>query len=58
MVETLAMVTAKIDIFFDGKEDSPRHFDVYNNRLLHDLDSPNVFYKATPGFSTALKMIV
>jgi hypothetical protein len=53
-----AMVTAKIDIFFDGKEDSPRHFDVYNNRLLHDLDSPNVFYKATPGFSTVLKMII
>lgn len=53
-----AMVTAKIDIFLDGKEDSLRHFDVYNNRLLHDLDYPNVFYKAAPGFSTALKLII
>lgn len=53
-----AMVTAKITIFFDGKEDSPRQFDVYNNRLLHDLDCPNVFYSATPGFSTALKMLI
>jgi hypothetical protein len=53
-----AMVTAKIAVFFDGKEDSPRHFDVYNNRLLHDLDCPKVFYQAAPGFSTVLKGII
>lgn len=53
-----AMVTARISIFLNGKEDSPRRFNVYNNRLLHDLDCPNVFYNAAPGFSTALKMVI
>jgi len=49
----LALVTGVIDLQFE-KEDAPRSFTVYNDRLLQDQSAPEVFYFASPEFSAAL----
>lgn len=53
-----AIVTAKIDVVFKDEQYATRQFNVYNDRLLQDVDNPSIFYNVAPGFSQLLNMIV
>jgi hypothetical protein len=49
------IVTGKLTLEFDGAGSTRRQFRVYNDRFLLDLETPNVYYRATSRFREELK---
>ncbi|MBD1843930.1 hypothetical protein H6F89_11070 [Cyanobacteria bacterium FACHB-63] len=52
-----AILTSKIDVVFKDERYVRRQFNVYNDRLLQDVENPSVFYTVAPGFSQMLRMM-
>lgn len=52
-----AILTSRIDVVFKNERYGRRQFNVYNDRLLQDVENPSVFYSVAPGFSQMLRMM-